>query len=36
MGLAKDNARLVNRVKSSEEEAKTWRDSYYLNKNRPI
>jgi hypothetical protein len=35
VGLAKDNQKLVTRLKGSEEEAKTWRDSYYLNRTRP-
>jgi hypothetical protein len=35
MSLAKENGLLLGKLKGAEEEAKTWRDSYYLNKTRP-
>ena len=34
--LAKENNHLLTRLKAAEEESKTWRDSYYLAKNRGI
>lgn len=35
LSLANENTMLLSKLKGAEEEAKTWRDSYYLNKTRP-
>lgn len=34
LSLAKENSVLLEKLKASEEETRTWRDSYYLNKTR--
>ena len=36
LDLAKENTHLLGRLKATEDETKTWRDSYYMAKNRGL